>query len=305
MKILQQLLGGLSTRKRRIPKTDITRRFDLITRVGQGSMSKVWRARDYTSGRIVALKVLDKKKTEQYEARFPGLNKPTEGEIAVQLKHPHIVRTHEFGWTFDEEQFLVMDFIEGVGLSFLIEMQNDQMQRNRLSYMVQLGEAIEYFHRQGWIHRDICPRNVLIDQDNQVKLIDFGLVVPNTPAFQKPGNRTGTVTHMAPELIKRLKTDQRIDIFSYAFTCFEMYTGQMPWERGDTFETVLQRINTPPEDIRTLVPDIDPAVAEAIMQGLQTRPEERWSSVTQMLAPLRDAARRAEGLGEVEPHQSA
>ena len=96
------------------------------------------------------------------------------------------------------------------------------MCENRLRFIIELGEAVAYFHKENWIHRDICPRNVLLDQDKRTKLIDFGLVVPNTPEFRQPGNRTGTVTYMAPELIKRQKTSQQIDVFSFAVTCYEM-----------------------------------------------------------------------------------
>ncbi len=295
-----KFLKRLFKKKRKIPKVDLTRRFDLIGRVGQGSMSKVWRARDTMSGKMVAVKVLDKRKTRRYEARFLGLNKPTEGEIAVQLKHPHIVRTYEYGWSLEEEQFLVMDFIEGLGLSFLVDVQNDLIRQNRLRFMVEIGKALDYFHSQNWIHRDICPRNVLLDQDYQVKLIDFGLVVPNTAAFQQPGNRTGTVNYMAPELIKRLKTDQRIDVFSYALTCFEIHTGQLPWDTSDTFDTVLQRINTRPKDIRKLMPDIDEQVAETIMHGMEPNPDRRFSTIAQMLEPLCEARLRIEGVDEEE-----
>jgi serine/threonine protein kinase len=86
-------------------RTDISKRFNLIGRVGQGSMSKVWRATDLQSGRTVALKILDKEKTAKYESRFQGLNKPSEGEVAVSLQHPNIVSTYEFGWTLDDELF--------------------------------------------------------------------------------------------------------------------------------------------------------------------------------------------------------
>ncbi len=280
----------------RIVKTDITRRFELIGRVGQGSMSKVWRARDSKSGKMVALKVLDKVKTRRHESRFlPTLKKPTEGEVAVSLKHPHIVTTYEHGHTTEGEQFLVMEFVEGVGLSFLIDVQNDLMKQRRLDFIIQLGDAISYFHQQNWIHRDICPRNILIDPENQVKLIDFGLAVPNTPAFQAPGNRTGTVAYMAPELIKRQKTDQRIDVFSYAVTCFEMFTRRHPWdvgEVGETLDTVLQHINSPPIDIRTLVPGIDEQIASAIMKGLAANPKDRWASIGEMLEDLKTVRSR-------------
>lgn len=288
MNFFKNLFSG----KPRVAKIDVTKRFELIGRVGQGSMSKVWRARDTQSGRTVALKVLDKEKTEKYEARFPGLKKPTEGEVAVQLQHPNIVRTYEYGYTKEGEQFLVMEFVEGVGLSFLIDAQNEVMQKHRLRLIVELGDAIGHFHKQNFIHRDICPRNIMVDDQHHIKLIDFGLVVPNTPDFRKPGNRTGTANYMAPELVKRQATDQRIDIFSYAVTCYEMYTRRLPWDATQSLEAAMQRINTPPADLRTLVPGIDEQVAAAIMKGLAAQPGDRWSSIPRMTEPLREALAR-------------
>ena len=282
---------ALFKRTPKINKVDIESRFQLISRVGQGSMSKVWRAHDRRLDKTVALKVLDFEKTKRLDSRFTHMKskKPTEGEIAIKLKHPHIVETFEHGITTKDEQFLVMEFVEGMSLAYLIDVQNDVMKKNRLRIIVELGEAIEYFHRQNWIHRDICPRNVMVDQKLSTKLIDFGLVVPNIAEYQAPGNRTGTATYMAPELIKRQKTDQRIDIFAYAVTCFEMYTKELPWPGGETLEAVVQHINLPPKELRKLVPDIDPLVAKTIMRGLALQPQDRWPTMGQMLQPLREA----------------
>jgi serine/threonine protein kinase len=255
-------------------------------------MSRVWKAVDLQSGRTVALKVLDKEKTQRFEDRFKGLNKPSEGEIALTLSHPNIVRTFEFGWTTEDEMFLVMEFVEGVGLALLVDLQNDEMKRYRLRYMIQIGEALNHFHQQNWIHRDICPRNIMISDEKSAKLIDFGLVVPNTPEFRRPGNRTGTASYMAPELIKRQPTDQRLDIFSYAVTCFEMYTKRFPWDAALTIDAVLQHINKPPVEITTLVQGIDRQIAAAIMKGLKANPDERWQKVSDMVAEIRDAEAR-------------
>jgi eukaryotic-like serine/threonine-protein kinase len=220
------------------------------------------------------------------------MNRPSEGFVALGLQHTHVVKTTEYGTTTEGEQFLVMEFIDGVGLSYLIDSQNDRMKQNRIWYMVQLGEAIDCLHQKNWIHRDICPRNVMITPDEQLKLIDFGLVVPNTPAFQAPGNRTGTPLYMAPELIKRLKTDERIDIFSYGVSCFEMYTQKMPWPPGDTLEAIMQHINKPPRNIRELVPELDEQVAAAIMKGLAPDPDRRWQSARKMASEFRAAGER-------------
>jgi len=273
-------------------KTDITKRFNLIGRVGQGSMSKVWRATDLQSGRSVALKILEKEKTAKYESRFQSLNKPSEGEVAVSLQHPNIVKTYEFGWTLEDEMFLVMEFVEGVGLSLLVDLQNEEMKRYRLRYMIQIGEALNYCHQQNWIHRDICPRNVMIADGKLAKMIDFGLVVPNTPNFRKPGNRTGTASYMAPELIKRLTTDQRLDVFSYAVTCFEMYTRRFPWDAALTIDAVMQHINRLPIQLTDLIPNIDTQIAAAIMKGLEADPDRRWKNVSDMVAEIREAEGR-------------
>lgn len=292
MDFLKKLFSG----GKRVQKVDVAKRFSLEARTGQGSMSKVWRARDLTTGRTVAVKLLDGEKTKRFENRFKGMKvaKPSEGEIAVQLKHPNIVKTIEHGIATTDEPFLVMEYIEGTSLSYYVGQQNELMRQHRIRFMIELGEAIEHFHRQNWIHRDICPRNVMVDSELQIKLIDFGLVVPNTPPFQAPGNRTGTANYMAPELIKRQRTDQRIDIFSYAVTCYELCAGRLPWKAAETLEAVMSHINSPPDDLGQLMPDLDPQVAEAIMKGLAVRPEDRWPTIGAMLAPLREAeARRA------------
>ncbi len=291
-------LNQIFRKQPKIEKVDIPRRFELITRVGQGSMSKVWRARDAMTGRVVAIKVLDKAKLARLERRFVGMPKPTEGEIAVVLKHPNLVRTTECGITTDDEQFLVMEFIEGVGLSYLIDSQSERMRKNRLWYLVQLGEAIDYLHRHNWIHRDVCPRNVLVTEEECIKLIDFGLMVPNTEVFRAPGNRTGSANYMAPELIKRLRTDERIDVFSFAVTAYESFTRKMPWPAGDTLESVMQHINKPPHDVRELAPDIDDGVADAIMKGLEPDPDRRWPSARKMTQALEEAAARLGQLPE-------
>ncbi len=300
-------LSNLFDKKGRVQKVDIARRFELLARVGQGSMSKVWRARDAMTGKMIAVKVLDKVKTERFEARFVGLKKPSEGVISMSLQHLNVVKTIEHGMTTTDEPYLVMDFVEGVSLSYLVDVQNEQMQMHCLNYVIQLGEAISYLHHQNWIHRDLCPRNVMVDKDHVVKLIDFGLVVPNTPDFQKPGNRTGTANYMAPELIKRQRTDQRIDIYSYSVTAYEMYTRRLPWDVAaqETLETVLQHINKPPTPIKQLAPNIHPLVAETIMKGLLPNPDQRWQTIDELLIPLRKAHEEIEAKRALERRKKA
>ena len=302
MGFLDKLLG----RKPRVTPTDITRRFELICRVGQGSMSRFFKARDTRSGRIVGLKILDREKTRKFESRFPAeWNKPCEGDIAVSLDHPNIVKTYEWGETLEGDPFLVMEFLEGVSLSFLVDVQNAVMQQHRVNFMIQLGDALAYMHSRQFIHRDLCPRNIVVTEPELVvKLIDFGLVVPNTPNFQAPGNRTGTAAYMAPELVRRQRTDPRIDIYSYAVTCYEMFTRRHPWPEATSLDAVVQHLNNPPLEIDTLVPGIDPQIAQAIMKGLARDPAQRWSRVQSMVDEFRQAASRL-GLPQPGPEGPA
>src|SRR5262249_6981615 len=113
--------GKKKPKVKSMPSIDMDRRFELICRVGQGSMSQVWRARDKLLGINICLKVLNKEKTERFESRFIGLNRPTEGLICVGLRHRNVVRTMEYGMNKNGEQVLVMELIEGQGLNYLIE----------------------------------------------------------------------------------------------------------------------------------------------------------------------------------------
>lgn len=269
------------------PRVNIEKRFTLHGRLGQGSMSAVWRATDSKSGRQVCVKVLDKKKLELLLKRFVGLDRPDEGEIAAALSHPSIVRTIEHGVTSKGEQFLVMEFLDGVGLNFLIDTKSKQLIGHELELLLQAAEGLAYIHAQGYIHRDVCPRNMMVLSDGTLKIIDFGLTVPNKPAFRKPGNRTGTANYMAPELIRRSPTDERIDVFSFGVTVYETLTGGFPWESTESLQTILQHLNWPARDPRELKPDLDQKAADVLLKGVERDPGSRFRSMGEFIAALR------------------
>lgn len=268
-------------------KIDIKTRFELLREGIAGTMSKFYRARDRKTGEIVGLKVLDRKKTEAFEGRFKGLKKPTEGEIAINLKHDNIVRTMEYGWTLDGSQFLVMEYVEGAGLNFVLMAQSEQLEGHRLQFIRQTAEAIHALHEAGYIHRDVCPRNLMLTGDGEtVKLIDFGLTVPATPRFMQPGNRTGTPSYMAPELVRRFATDQRLDVFAFGVTAYEICTNQLPWPRGTTGLAALAH-DDPPADIREYRPEIHPDLAKAIHACVEPNVKRRCPSMAEFLRMIR------------------
>jgi serine/threonine protein kinase len=279
--------GKGSKADKKLPRADVKKRFDLIGRTGQGSMSKVWRARDMKLGRTVCLKLLDKEKTAKFEARFPGMKKPKEGEICLQLQHPNVVQTYEFGITTEGEYYLVMELIEGMGVNYLLETKSQQLEGQRNNFLIQMADAVEYIHGQGFMHRDICPRNVMVTKENVVKMIDFGLAIPNKPAFCKPGNRTGTPNYLAPELIRRVATDHRVDLFALGVTAYEMFTGGMPWEKTQSLQTLLSHMHHPGKDPREFRADLDEKTVEFLRKAIERNPFERFQTAAEFREGLR------------------
>jgi serine/threonine protein kinase len=278
--------------KKKLTIIDVNKRFEVMGRTGQGSMSKVFRARDRDLGRTVCLKVLDKLKTAKFDARFPGLVRPSEGELAMLLKHKNIVQTYEYGLTKAGEQYIVMELIDGVGLNFLVETKSRQLEGNRINYLSQLATGLEHIHKTGFLHRDICPRNVMIDKEGTLKIIDLGLSIPYTPEFCRPGNRTGTTNYLAPELIKRQSTDHRVDLFALGVTAFEVFTGFLPWEKATSLQVLLNLMNSGARDPKELNSEIDDATAAFLKKSVERDPRDRF----QTAAEFRDA------LGELPGH---
>jgi serine/threonine-protein kinase len=153
--------------------------------------------------------------------------------------------------------------------------------------LAQAAEGVAAVHAAGFIHHDINPRNFLLNREHQVKLIDFGLAVPNTPAFRGPGNRTGTLQYMAPELIRREPIDERIDIFSFGVVAFELLTHRLPYSASNSTTTMLQRINTEPSNAAKVKPKLSDELSELLAKLTARKPEDRWLT----MAGLPDALR--------------
>ena len=286
MGIFSKLFGPKKP-KTKLPIIEVSKRFELLGRTGQGSMSKVWRARDRNLGRVVCLKILDKEKTAKFDARFPGLKRPSEGALMMTLRHPNIVKTFEHGLTKQGEPYVVMELIEGMGLNFLIETRSPQLKGKRIDILCQVADGLDYLHRQQFLHRDICPRNIMVTAEGQVKIIDFGLTIPYTPQFCKPGNRTGTPNYLAPELIKRTATDHRVDLFALGVTMYEMFTNNLPWEKSESLITLMSHMNSPGKDPRDFVPDLDERLAKVLIKGIQRDPRERFQSAVELREALK------------------
>ena len=150
-----------------------------------------------------------------------------------------------------------------------------------------MAEAISALHKAGFIHRDICPRNFMVSPEiDRITLIDFGLTLPAKPEFMQPGNRTGTPNYMAPEIVRRRKTDQRLDVFAFGVTAYEVMTFELPWRRGEDGRAALSHDLEPPIDIRERRPKINEQLAKAIMWCLAANPEDRCPSMERFLTAI-------------------
>ena len=268
-------------------RVNLQRRFALVSEMARGSMSRVYRAVDNETGQTVCLKVQQPAKNQAAAARASVEQlRPPEGEVAIQLVHPHIVRTIEYGDSTQGEHYLMMEFIDGVSFQYVRETRSART-AERVELLAQAAEGLAAVHAAGFIHHDINPRNFLVNREQQVKLIDFGLSVPNTPAFRRPGNRTGTLQYMAPELLRREPIDERIDIFAFGVLAFEFLTDRLPYDANNSTTMMLQRINTEPLDPAVVKPKLSEEICQILRKLTARRKDQRWAAMSTLPEALR------------------
>lgn len=271
-------------------RLDVSKRFRLERHAFTGTMSKFHVAHEIATGKVYGIKLLDQEKLTQFRDRFKGLKRPEEGEIGMKINHPRVAKTYEWGKTTTGQEYILMEYVDGPGVNTLLRDMSFDWIPHRLTHIRQMAEAIQAVHDAGFIHRDICPRNFICYKDyTWLKLIDFGLTVPNEPPFRQPGNRTGTPQYMAPEIIRRKGTDPRVDVFAFGVTVYRMLTNEHPWGATDT--TALAALafdQKKAEDITKFRPNLNSKLARAVHRCLEIRPEARFESCKQFLSAISD-----------------
>jgi serine/threonine protein kinase len=275
----------------RFGRVDVEKRFEISATLDQGSMSKVYWARDRRLRRMVCLKLLDKDLTASFEARYKELKRPTEGAICLGLKHRHVVETYEYGRTLTGQHYIVMEMIEGKRLDRLIKIASPQLRGNRIKYLLQTAEGLEYVHLQRFVHRDVCPANIMVNHQDLAKLIDFGISMPLLlePKWLRNQGPTRTdltgdlhrpvTPYMDPALFHRGLTDRRNDLFGLGVTAYETLTGKLPWDPA-------QRVRPDGRDPRELVKDLDANTARFLMKAIHRDVGHRFRSATEMKEAL-------------------
>jgi serine/threonine protein kinase len=260
----------------------------LLDRVAQGRLSTLYRAKLVRTGETVALKLLSEYGCRVANKLSRKLKKDWEGARALKLSHPNVVRTIACGRERGR-YYIVMEFLSGGNLSGLLRSDSPAVQGKKIEIMRQAARALEYVHEQGTIHRDVCPRNVMLDADGDAKLIDFGVAATKGDRVRNVGTPAGRPGYMAPERVRHNRFNERTDIYAFGVSLYEVATGQRPFRVSEeTYRALASMLNIgfpPPRKVR---PSISPRLEAIILRAMATRPDARYPSMTVLLEHLAD-----------------
>jgi predicted ATPase/serine/threonine protein kinase len=273
--------------------------YEILAPIGAGGMGEVYRARDTKLGREVAIKVLP-----ETRARDRGALRRFEQEArsASALNHPNIVTIYEIGSQPVGQEtiwYIAMELVEGQSLRQILS-DGPVPTQKLLDIAVQAAGALAAAHAKGIVHRDLKPENVLVNRQDWVKILDFGLATPAVlegPASQatltceldlmtNPGTILGTVGYMSPQQAAGERADFRSDQFSFGVILYEMATGKRAFERRSAVETLAAIVRDEPESIGHLNPRIPPPLQWTVKRCLAKKPEDRYASTEDLARDL-------------------
>src|SRR5438105_1241364 len=267
------------------PNTTIAQ-YTIVSKIGEGGMGEVYRARDAKLGRDVAIKVLPAALSENTDR----LNRfEQEAQAAGALNHPNILSIYHIG-THEGAPYIVSELLEGETLRERM-VSGALPQRKATDYALQIAQGLAAAHEKGFVHRDIKPDNVFVTHDGRVKILDFGLAkltsatdgtsqteVPTRKVNTDPGTVMGTMGYMSPEQLKGHPADHRSDIFSFGAILYEMLSGRRAF-RGDSIaETMSAILREDPPDLSETNKTVSTALERVVRHCLEKNPAERFHS---------------------------
>ena len=262
--------------------TYLADRYEIVSKIGAGGMSDVYKAKDHVLGRFVAIKVL---RTEFSEDRTFVAKFRTEAQSAAGLEHPNIVNIYDVG---SEEglYFIVMEYVEGITLKTYIEKKGQLSFKESVSIAIQVARGIEAAHNKQITHRDIKPKNIIISTEGKVKVTDFG-IARAASSNTISSDVMGSVHYSSPEQARNGFVDGRSDIYSLGIVMYEMVTGRVPFDGDTTVAVAIQHLQeeiTPPS---TYAPNLPISLEKIILKCTQKNPDRRYQTIEDLLADLR------------------
>ncbi len=249
-------------------------KYDVVEVLGKGGMGVVYKAMDNRIGRLVAIKMM----TGGF-AENPDLLKRfyREAQATGMLEHPNIVIVYELG-DQDGNPYLVMQYLEGEPLDKLIQQRREISMVEKLGYIIQACNGLNYAHQRGLVHRDIKPANLMVLKDGTCKLVDFGIARLGDTSLTRTGQVVGTIHYMSPEQINAQVVDGRTDIWSTGVMLFELLTYTLPFEGNDMASTLLKIIHEQPPSLSKFLTNYPPDLDEVILRALAKDREERYAT---------------------------
>ncbi len=266
-------------------------RYALLERIGAGTMGEVWKASDPTIGRVVAVKLLrcpdglDSARREEWERRFL-----LEARAAGRLAHPGIVAIHDAGQADDGRPFIVMEYVEGRSLDEYLKRGVRPEPARVLDWAAQVADALDHAHRQGIVHRDVKPANILVDREGRARLADFGIARLADSDLTREGAFLGSPAYAAPEQIRGLPVDGRTDLFSLGAVAYTLLTGSRPFEGNDLASLAYSICHLEPTPPNRWRPDLPPAIQAVVLKALAKDPARRHRFGSELAGELRAAA---------------
>lgn len=262
--------------------TYLADRYEIVSKIGAGGMSDVYKAKDHVLGRFVAIKVL---RTEFSEDRTFVAKFRTEAQSAAGLEHPNIVNIYDVG-SEDGLYFIVMEYVEGITLKTYIEKKGQLTFKESVSIAIQVARGIEAAHNKQITHRDIKPQNIIISTEGKVKVTDFG-IARAASSNTISSDVMGSVHYSSPEQARNGFVDGRSDIYSLGIVMYEMVTGRVPFDGDTTVAVAIQHLQeeiTPPS---TYASNLPISLEKIILKCTQKNPDRRYQTIEDLLADLR------------------